>query len=435
MGAVIRAMACLTVVLGCVSALAAPQSEGQQQPTNLQSFLDLAAQNNPTLQQAQSQIDAARGMAYQAGLRLNPVVGYTSEQIGVNGTAGELHGGFVSQEFVRGGKLELSRAKYCQRVQIAETIFQAQYQRVANDVAIQFNKTIAAAQLCETQRALLENAKDRVLTHKEMVNVGQRTPAELLRAEVDEQRSELKLQTAENDYRQTWRDLAAFVGIPNMEPVPLAGSLEPDSAPLDWQAALDNLLASSPELHAARQKIQHDEIVVKRERIEPIPNITAQATVGYNFEADNTVAGVSVGLPLPVFDRNRGTIRQAQADLARSYAEVRRLELELQQRLAFEFRDYQSAWENLNMYQTGLLPKAKQAYEKLDQAYKERRAPWVDVLDAQRMMLDLQSEYVNHLLAYRKSDIAIRGLLLSGGLTEPPAPMSGGHLDAIPKPR
>ena len=87
------------------------------------------------------------------------------------------------------------------------------------------------------------------------------------------------------------------------------------------------------------------------------------------------------------------------------------------------------------MYQTGLLPKAKQAYEKLDQAYKERRAPWVDVLDAQRMMLDLQSDYVNHLLAYRKSDIAIRGLLLSGGLTEPPAPMSGGHLDAIPKPR
>ena len=87
------------------------------------------------------------------------------------------------------------------------------------------------------------------------------------------------------------------------------------------------------------------------------------------------------------------------------------------------------------MFRSGMLPKAKQAYENLDQAYKERRAPWVDVLEAQRMMLDLQVEYVNNLLAYRKSEIAIRGMLLSGGLTEAPAPMSGGHLDAIAKPR
>ena len=51
------------------------------------------------------------------------------------------------------------------------------------------------------------------------------------------------------------------------------------------------------------------------------------------------------------------------------------------------------------------------------------------------MYLDLQSQYINHLVSYRESDIAIRGKLLSGGLAEPPAPISGGHIDAIPKPR
>ena len=64
-------------------------------------------------------------------LPFNPVIGYTSEQIGVNGTVGETQGGFVSQEFVTGGKLRLSRAKWAQRAQIAATISQALHRAIS----------------------------------------------------------------------------------------------------------------------------------------------------------------------------------------------------------------------------------------------------------------------------------------------------------------
>ena len=47
----------------------------------------LAQANNPTLIQSAAQVEASRGAAYQAGLYPNPVVGYASDQIGIEGTA------------------------------------------------------------------------------------------------------------------------------------------------------------------------------------------------------------------------------------------------------------------------------------------------------------------------------------------------------------
>jgi cobalt-zinc-cadmium efflux system outer membrane protein len=401
----------------------------------LEDLEQMAMANNPTLVQANAQVQAEHGAAYQAGLPFNPVIGYTSEQIGVNGTAGELQGGFISQEIVTGGKLRLSRAKWAQRAQIAETNLHAQQQRVLNDLRAQFYRTLAAQRVVEIHRKLVANGEDNVQTHREMLNLGQTTASAALQAEVELRRDQLKLKDAENESQHAWRSLAALAGVPQLAPATLQGTLAIDQEPLDYDSARAQLLSNSPELAAARQKIRHDEIAVERERAEPIPNVLVEARAGRNFDSNDTTAGVSVGLRLPVFDRNRGTIQQAQADLTRAHAEAQRLELELQTRLAAEYRTYLSAWQRVEEYQTTMLPKAQEAHALLAQSYQERRAPWVDVVAAQRLQMTLDVEYVDSLKTYRESDIAIRGMLLSGGLAEPPATLSGGHIDATPKPR
>ena len=78
-------------------------------PLTLKRLERLAQQHNPTLIQARTQIEGERAKALQAGLYPNPLIGYSGEQIAVNGTAGEFHGGFVQQEIVTAGKLRLSR--------------------------------------------------------------------------------------------------------------------------------------------------------------------------------------------------------------------------------------------------------------------------------------------------------------------------------------
>ena len=75
----------------------------------LDDLLALARTRHPELAAAAARVGEARGQMVQAGLYPNPTVGYSGNQINDGpGTAGQ-QGGFVSQEFVTGGKLKIAR--------------------------------------------------------------------------------------------------------------------------------------------------------------------------------------------------------------------------------------------------------------------------------------------------------------------------------------
>lgn len=415
---------------------AGPMHAAEARSLTLGELESLALSNNPTLTQAEAQIRAACGAAQQAGLYLNPVLGYSGQydQVG-SGRDENWNGGFIAQEFVTGGKLELSQQKWTQRVRIAETNYHAQRQRVLNDLHVAYFRTLAAEQLVAVQRELVSNGEDNLQTTREMLNLGQTGQSSVLKAEVELQRDRLDLMQSEKEYLHAWRTLTSLAGTPELSPQPLAGTLAATDEPLGWDAALSQLLSNSPELHAAWQKIEHDRITVSREEAEPIPNVLVDVSTIHTPVTNTTQTTLNVGLPLPIFDRNQGTVEQAQADLSQSHAEARRLELELRNRLATQFRDYETSRQRMLEFDAAMLPKAKQAYDMLAKSYEERRAPWTEVLTAQRMYLSLRAEQIRNELTYRENDVAVRGLLLSGGLMSPPAPAAAGHIDAIAKPR
>jgi outer membrane protein, heavy metal efflux system len=182
--------------------------------------------------------------------------------------------------------------------------------------------------------------------------------------------------------------------------------------------------------------VVYDQIALQREKVEPIPNIQLQGAAGYNFETRNAVAsGVQVGIKIPLWNRNQGTIQEVQADLARSHAEVTRVELSLRQNLADIFNRYQTALETSQIYRDSSIPQVTEAYEIQRDMYEKRRAPWPQVVALQRRVLDVKSKYTRSLLELREAEVAISGLLLVDGLTVPPAPPPAGHLEATPDPR
>jgi cobalt-zinc-cadmium efflux system outer membrane protein len=212
--------------------------------------------------------------------------------------------------------------------------------------------------------------------------------------------------------------------------------LEAEGPPLDWDGSLSRLLQESPELQAAQAHVVYDQITLQREKVEPIPNIQLQGAAGYNFETRNAVAsGIQVGIKLPLWNRNQGTIQEVEADMARSQAEVTRVELSLRQRLAEAFNRYQTALETSRIYHDSIIPQTTEAYEIQLDMYQKRRAAWPQVVVLQGMVLEVKQKYTGALLDLREAEVAIRGLLLMDGLTLPPAPAPGGHLEATPDPR
>jgi cobalt-zinc-cadmium efflux system outer membrane protein len=405
-------------------------------PICLTDLEQMALAGNPTLAQAAAAVDASRGKARQAGLYPNPTIGYVGEQIGIAGTAGELQGGFVQQTIVTAGKLRLSRAKYNQEAYEAEIWALAQQYRVLNGVRMRFYELLALQRTIDLNRSILENADESLRTTKEMFNTGQANRADVLLAHVQVNDAKIALHTLENRYPALWQHLTALLGTPDLPPAPLKGQLEPEGPPLNWDSSLNRLLQESPELQAAQAHIVHDQITLRREKVEPIPNIQLQGAAGYNFETRNTVAsGVQVGIKLPVWNRNQGTIQQVQADLARSHAEVSRVELSLRQRLADAFNRYQTALETSQIYRDLSIPQVTEAYEVRLDMYKKRRVAWPQVVVLQRGVLEVKEKYTRSLLELREAEVAIGGLLLVDGLTVPPAPSPGGHLEATPDPR
>jgi cobalt-zinc-cadmium efflux system outer membrane protein len=396
----------------------------------------MALQRNPTLAQAAAAVGASRGKALQAGLYPNPTIGYAGEQIGIAGTAGELQGGFVQQTIVTAGKLRLSRAKYNQQAYEAELRALGQQYRVLNGVRMLFYELLALQRMIDLDRRILDNANEALRTTKEMFNTGQANRADVLLAEVQVSDAKIALRTLENRYPALWQHLIALVGIPDLPPASLKGRLEPEGPPLDWDSSLDRLLQESPELQAAQAHVVYDQITLQREKVEPIPNIQLQGAAGYNFETRNAVAsGVQVGIKVPLWNRNQGTIREVEADLARSHAEVARVELSLRQRLADAFNRYRTALETAQIYHDSNIPQTTEAYEIQREMYKERRTPWPQVVALHRQVLDVRQKYTRSLLELREAEVAITGLLLVDGLSVPPGPAPGGHLEATPDPR
>ncbi|PQO36497.1 TolC family protein [Blastopirellula marina] len=412
---------------------------GDQPRTNGGSFtldqlLDLAAQNNPTILQAQFQITASLAKAQQAGLYPNPTVTYTAENIGVEGTAGEWQGAELQQRFVTANKLQISRDKYLQRAKVAEHLAVAQQFRVCNDVRLYFAKTLAAQQILTLQKELLKTAEDNLVTTREQLNLGQANQVDLHKANAMLRREQLALLQAENRIRREFFQLCAFVGV-DLPYQPLAGDLADNAELIDFDQAYQRILRESPQILASHSKLREDRITVSRESVEWVPDVIVGGGPGYNFESSDATAALNVMIELPIYDRNQGTIRQAQSDYVRQQNEIRRLEMKLRMTLAEQYEHYLSASQHVLTYEEIVVPELRAAYETSLKSYQANRAEWPNVLHVYHDFTQRRIELIEHLLQKRISEILIEGYLLQGGLDAASNPTPPGHIDATPNPR
>ncbi len=400
----------------------------------LDSVLAIAVAHNPTVRQAGLQISAETAKALQAGLYPNPLLMYVGEKINSDGSAGEFQGFELQQRFVTGGKLQLSRLKYRQRAHVAEHLAIAQQYRVSNDVQRHFYMALAAMERVTLQNELLKTAEDVAVTSRELFNQGQATLPDVRKANVQLQHQRLEVLNAENEYQEAFRKLTSVIGCP-MEMGSITGLLRPEVALPDFETRYAELIASSPEVLAAKAKLAADYTTVQRESVQWIPDIVVQAGPGYNFSNNDPVYNASVRLELPVFDRNQGTIMQAQRDLQRQQEEIRRTELDLRARLAMAYRMYATALQHAIQYEQVFIPERKAAYTELLQSYQDNRVNWEDVLQSQQEFFTARLEQISQFRDVRVQEVMINGFLLEGGLKAAKNPTPEGHIDAVPKPR
>ncbi len=394
----------------------------------LEELEQMALARNPTLAQAEAEIQTSKARQLQVGLYPNPRAGYVGEEIRGGSFGGGQQGFFVSQSFVTGGKLGLNRKVAGEDVRISQIEAEEQKLRVVNAVRQEYYHVLSMQERLDTKRDLLRIAEETLKTARQLHNIGQSDEAEVLQAEVEQQKLEMDVQTHENMLRQAWRSLAAVVGNPALETRTAAGHLDRDLPELDDQQVVQSLVTESPAVQIAKALVDRAEVTLIRERREPIPDIEVRGGLQRNGEllSNGRPVGLQgfaeVGVQVPIFNRNQGSVQAARYRIERAQQEQRRVELALRHRGAEVLEAYHNARIKVERYRTRLLPRAQKAYELMVQRYGQMLASWPQVLTSQRSLFELQSEYISVLEDLWMNAIALRGLLLTDGLESPARP-------------
>lgn len=378
----------------------------------------LALQHNPTLVQAQAEIEVDQGLHRQAGLYPNPQVGY------INGTASnpavkQSNGVFLSQEFVTAHKLELAQQSILQEIRQMQWDQEAQRMRVLNDLKIRYYEVLGAQRAIEVATKMLEVANDSVALTERMLAAKNATRSDVLQAKVQLETTLLNLEEAEFRYSAAWKQLAVIVGISGLEQVPLDGELIGEIPELDLETCWQNLRGKSPQLAGSASGLDHGWAEYRSQCAQATPNLTVQSVIDYDRATQATTASTLIAMPLPVYNRNQGNIDRAAADIRLFQAEICRVELVLRDLLADSFRRYQASRKQVERLNKSILPHSEENLRLSREIYAAGESSFTSVLTAQQTYFQSQMAYVEAWTELNKVLVEIDGLQLSGGLNPP----------------
>jgi len=425
--------------------LGPPQAETTGPTLDLAELERMALENNPTLRQAAAEVQAASGRRRQAGLYPNPRIGYIGEEIRGGSLRGGQQGFFIEQDIILGGKLGLGQKVFEQEIQMAELESEEQRLRVLNAVHLGYYQVLTSQETLETLRNLARIASETTEISSRLANVGQADETEVLQTEIEEQRVDLAVIREQTRLRHLWTALAAVVGIPNLPLTTLAGRLDDNLPDLNEQALVNSLLNESPTVKIAAANIARAEAQLARERRVAVPDLTLRGGLQQNRELLDPLQQsigmqgfAEIGVQIPIFNRNQGSVQAAEAARERAEQERARVQLVLRERAAGVIQGYTDARARVERYQSEILPRAQRNYELMLMRWGQMAASYPQVLFAQQTLFQVQTQYVASLGDLWRNAITLQGFLLVDGLEAPARP---GEVDLpvretnIPTPR
>ncbi len=404
----------------------------QQQTGPVYQLADLeqkALQQNPTIAQSQANVRISQAHKMQAGLWPNPTVGYLGDEIaGGIGVNGGRQGGFVEQTIILGRKLYLAQRVAGSEVKIAALEQEEQRYRVQNSVRAAYYRTLAAQELVALADRYVKLVEKTLETTQQLRNTGARDESEVAMAEIELERAKLAADAQHTHLQEEWETLRTVVGEPAMPMGTLAGDLETDLPQVDSDRLVNALVTDSPAVRIAQENAARAESSILEVRRQAVPDLRIKAGVEQNFE-QNELTGKPYGLEgfaevridLPIFNRNQGNVASAQAELERSHAETRRIELELRQQAASVVEQYQDARNTVEHYQKEILPRSHRLYDMQLRAWGRMALSYPQVLLAEQSLFTAEAEYVHALERLRTNAVALSGFLQTDGLAAPGA--------------
>ncbi|MDH7598209.1 MAG: TolC family protein [Sedimentisphaerales bacterium] len=215
--------------------------------------------------------------------------------------------------------------------------------------------------------------------------------------------------------------LSALLDRPADADLPVPSQLGPTLIELDEKELIELLQRSNPQIKALQHlaSSQAHKIGLARRQYEPdimlgvgIVDVAATSMSKAFPDSGKDAVSAIVSLNIPLWSgRIDSAVRQAQMDRQATLQVRMDLANQLQARLATALVRLRDARRRLDLYANGLIPKALQALEVTQEAFRGGTAGLTDVLDAQRTYLEFQLAHQRAIADHQQALAAIEALV------------------------
>ncbi|WP_428682452.1 TolC family protein [Sphingopyxis sp.] len=349
------------------------------EPVSLSDALARGQEMSPRIATAKAELKAAEGRAVQAGVRPNPEVSVEVENFSGTGPYRTFRSTettvSVAQPFELGGKRRARKEVAAAERDYARIALRRAEADLAYDIVVAHAGLRAAEERADLARKGLARAVELARIAETLVDVGRDPPLTKLRADALLAEARAEALRTMSELLNARQRLALLIGSDDGELSAEIGDMPmPPALPADAQSLDERLAAAERDAASAR---------VRLAQAEGVPDVTASGGVRRFRESNDTAFLVSLSIPLPVFNRNRGNIHAASAEgdaaearLAQSRLDTRYSRREAELLLA-------AANERLTALSGAGLFQANEAARVAEIGYQQGKFTLIELIDAQ----------------------------------------------------
>jgi cobalt-zinc-cadmium efflux system outer membrane protein len=396
----------------------APQPGPGGQPYTLADLQRIAAENSPTLRQAAFDVEAARGNLFQARAYPNPTVGLEIDPSS-DATTATLQGLFFDQVIKTAGKLTLQVAGAQKDLDNAELALKRARSDLATQVRNAYFALLVAKETVRVNEGLARFTDEVYRIQEQLLEAGQGAPYEPASLRGQAETARLALKQSVTSYLYAWEQLVAVVGKRQLPLSDVAGRVDVAIPFFDYDTVRAHILRNHTDVLTARNAIDKARYVLKLAQVTPVPDVDVRVALLKEFAVppEKIVHTVQVGMPFPIWDRNKGGIIAAEAALGRATEEPHRVETALTNSLAVAYIGYKNSLDALEAYRKRILPDQVRVYRGVfERRHIDANVAFADLVQAQQALATSVTNYLTQLGALWTAAVSVADLLQTDDL-------------------
>ena len=357
-------------------------------PLTLAGALDWAFKANPDIAAATREVEALGGALRQAGIIPNLELAASVEDTQKSTRSTTLQ---LNLPIELGGKRasRLSAAERNRDAAVAELAIKRADIRAATVTA--FYDVLTGQERYRLAMASIELAQRGSNAAAKRVIAGKISPVDETKARIAESSVRIELAQAGSELANARKRLTALWGntTPRFERADGHADTLPD---LPVRSELAHRLQQSPNLLRARMEVDRRQALTQVERSRQMPDITVSVGAKRDIQVGRTQAIVGISIPIPLFDRNQGNLQEALSRTDKARDEFAATEARLGSDLAQAHERLHAARQEAQLLQREILPGAQSVYDAATKGFEYGKFNFLEVLDAQRTLLQAKSQ-------------------------------------------